>query len=164
MTSSASSDTSVIRLNTQFGDFEAEASNLITFPEGLPGFERCRRFVLLRHSGASLLTCLHAVDGPMASFLAVDPRHVLPHYRCELSETHRFRLGAGSHVPLVWLAVITIGEHDELYVNLRAPVVISPEHLLGLQVMPHNALYPLRHRLDLEELSLTGTDGASCSW
>ena len=164
MSGASSSDHSVIRLNTQFGDFEAAIGNIIAFPEGLPGFEGCRRFVILRHAGPSPLLCLYAVDGPPATFLAIDPRRVLRRYRCVLSDGNRFQLGSGSKTPLLWLALITIANEEELFVNLRAPIVINPDRLLGLQVMPHDALYPLRQRLDLDELALTGTDGASCSW
>jgi flagellar assembly factor FliW len=150
-------------LTTQFGEFEAAASNIVTFPEGLPGFEKCRRFVVLRHAGPSPLMCVHAVDGPAATFLAIDPRYVLRRYRCVLSNADRLRLGVTTTSPLLWLTVITIGSEGEMFVNLRAPIVVNPERLIGLQVMPHNTLYPLRHRLELDEAVLTGTDGPSCS-
>jgi flagellar assembly factor FliW len=152
-----------IRLKTRFGEFEAASSNIVSFPDGLPGFERCRRFVVLRHATSSPLVCLHAVDGPSATFLAIDPRHILRRYRCVLSDADRLRLGVNAAAPLVWLTVITIAQEEELYVNLRAPIVINPERLIGMQVMPYNTLYPLRHRFDLDDALDTGTDGPSCS-
>jgi flagellar assembly factor FliW len=158
MSTKPQSDRSVIRLTTQFGDFEAAAGNIVTFPEGLPGFEGCRRFIILRQTLSPLL-CLSAVDGPPVTFLAIDPRRVLRRYRCALREPDRFRLAAGPKTALLWLTIITIASDDEMYVNLRAPIVINPERLTGVQVMPQGALYPLRQRLDLEELALTGTDG-----
>lgn len=161
MSTTSPSDHSVIRLTTQFGDFEASAANIVTFPEGLPGFEGCRRFIILRQAVTPLL-CLSAVDGPPVTFLGIDPRRVLRRYRCALREPDRFRLGASPKTPLLWLTIITIANDDEMYVNLRAPIVINPERLMGVQVMPQGALYPLRHRLDLEELALTGTDRAAC--
>jgi len=160
MSSTPREESSAIRLSTQFGEFEAAASHIITFPEGLPGFERCLRFVVLRHAGPSPLVCLHAVDGPTASFLAIDPRRVLRRYQCAVSDAVRLRLGAGPNAFLLWLTIITIANDDELFVNLRAPVVINPDRLLGLQVMPHDALYPLHYRLELDALARTGTDGA----
>ena len=162
MSSVPRSERSAIRLNTQFGDFEAAPGNIVSFPEGLPGFEGCRRFILLRHAGPSPLLCLSAVDGPPATFLAVDPRRVLSRYRCIPSDADRLRLGAGPKTPLLWLTLITVADEDEMYANLRAPIVINPERLIGMQVMPRDALYPLRHRIDFDELACTGTDGPSC--
>jgi flagellar assembly factor FliW len=157
------SETATIRLNTPFGDFEAGGDSIVTFPDGLPGFEQCRRFVVLRQAGTTPLVCLHAVDGPAAAFLAIDPRSITSGYRCVLSDSDRLRLGAGPGTTLLWLSIVTIVQDDELYVNLRAPVVINPERLVGIQTVPQRTAYPLRQRIDLPELARTGTDGPSCS-
>jgi flagellar assembly factor FliW len=157
-----SAEPSAIRLTTQFGDFEASGNSIVSFADGLPGFERCRRFVVLRHTQVMPLVCLHAVDGPQAAFLAVDPRRVLGKYRCVVSEADRLRLGAAADTTLLWLSIITIADEHEFFANLRAPVIINPERLVGIQAMPQNALYPLRHRIDLEALAKLEA-GASCS-
>lgn len=159
MTATSSADPSAIRLRTPFGDFEASGNSIVTFPDGLPGFEQCRRFVVLRHAQALPLLCLHSVDGPHAAFLAVDPRRILKRYRCVLSDADRLRLGAGPSTTLLWLSVVTISNEDEFFANLRAPIIINPDRLVGLQAMPHNALYPLRYRIDVDKITLTGTDG-----
>lgn len=136
-----------IRLETRFGTFDVEASALIGFPEGLPGFEQCRRFVVVASDEMAPLQCLHAVDGPAASFLAIDPRRVLPGYRCQLSPHDRQRLSATDESVLLWLAIVTVTDTGDAVANLRAPVVINPDRMVGFQVMPLNTLYPLRQPL-----------------
>jgi flagellar assembly factor FliW len=96
---------------------------------------------------ATPLRRLHAIDGPEASFLAIDPRAVLDNYRCDLSASDRRRLGAGDTDPLLWLAIVMVETTGALTVNLRAPIVINPKTMTGQQVLPHNCLYPLRHVL-----------------
>jgi flagellar assembly factor FliW len=96
---------------------------------------------------ATPLRRLHAIDGPEASFLAIDPRAVLDNYRCDLSASDRRRLGAGDTDPLLWLAIVMVEATGALTVNLRAPIVINPKTMTGQQVLPHNCLYPLRHVL-----------------
>ena len=91
------------------------------------------------------------MDGPAASFLAVDPRVVLPAYRAELGAADRLRLGAAEDQQLLWLALVTMDAGQGPSVNLRAPIVVNPARMLGCQVMPHNSLYPLRHPLALPE-------------
>ena len=81
------------RLTTRFGEVEADPRSLLSFPSGLPGFEQSRRFALLSSIDTAPLQCLHAVSGPSASFLALDPRLVLPDYRCILSPGDAQRLG-----------------------------------------------------------------------
>ena len=73
MKSTSGADASLIRLNTPFGDFEAAGDSIVTFADGLPGFEQCRRFVILSSMATAPLQLLHAVDGPPATFLTIDP-------------------------------------------------------------------------------------------
>jgi len=138
---------SMVRLVTPFGTFTVAGDEIVTFPSGLPGFERCRRFVVLSSPEIAPMRCLQTVDEQAASFLVVDPRAALPDYRCVLGATDLMRLGANPDTPLVWLAIVSFDADGAAFVNLRAPVVINPERMLGFQVMPHNSLYPLRHPL-----------------
>ena len=126
---------------------EITVSEAVTFPDGIPGFESCRRWVVMAAEEATPLRRLHAIDGPEASFLAIDPRGVLDGYRCELSAADRRRLGARDDEPLVWLALVMLDASGDLTVNLRAPIVINPRTMTGQQVLPHDCLYPLRHVL-----------------
>ncbi len=126
---------------------EITVSEAVTFPDGIPGFEACRRWVVMAAEAATPLRRLHALDGTEASFLAIDPRAVLEGYRCELSAADRLRLGAKDDEPLLWLALVMMDSTGALTVNLRAPIVINPRTMSGQQVLPHNCLYPLRHVL-----------------
>ncbi len=134
------------RVDTAFGSFDVAPQDIVAFPAGLPGFEECHRFVVLSSRELDPFKCLQSVDGPSASFLGVDPRRVFPDYRCVLSEVDRARLGHPDPEALVWLAVVTV-QAEQTLVNLRAPVVVNPERMLGYQLMPSNSLYPLRFEL-----------------
>jgi flagellar assembly factor FliW len=136
------------RIDTRFGTFESPADTIIRCPEGLPGFERCRRFVLVSSADLSPLQCLHGLDAPQPSFLVIDPLRVLPTYRCVLGPADRRRLDAAPDEALVWLAIVTIGDGEQSTANLRAPVVINPRRMLGCQVMPHQSLYPVAFPLN----------------
>lgn len=138
-----------IRIETAVGAFDVDTGSIIHFGDGLPGFEATRDFVLLSSPEIAPLHLLHHLGSPAASFLAVDPRLVLAGYRAVLSAGDRQRIGAGEDAALVWLALITMDPEQGPTVNLRAPIVINPERMAGLQTMPHNSLYPLRHPLSL---------------
>jgi flagellar assembly factor FliW len=124
-----------------------QSPHTIRFPHGIPGFESCRSFVLMTTDGDTPLRYLTAVDGAHASFLVIDPRLVMPDYRCELSETDRLQLAAGESTVLLWLALVTVETDGTVVANLRAPIVINPERMTGQQVIPQHTAYPLRHVL-----------------
>ena len=137
-------------ITTGFGTFEIDEADVLTFPQGLPGFESCHRFVLISSSEIAPLQCLHGIGDPPASFVAIDPRLVVPDYRSVLTDADRDRIGAAEGAPLVWLALAALDAEGRATVNLRAPVVIDPVRMVGCQVVPHDDLYSLRHTLPLE--------------
>ena len=123
------------------------AQSTVRFPRGVPGFEACRGFVLMAPENAGPLQYLKSVEGPQADFLVIDPRRVIPTYRCELSETDRLQLGATDDTVLLWLALVMIEADGTITANLRAPIVINPARMVGQQVIPHDSIYPIRHVL-----------------
>ena len=125
---------------------EGLARNAISFPDGIPGFEACHRFVLLTSDALAPLQRIESIEGPPAAFLGIDPRLLLEGYRCTLTATDLRALGADGDSTLLWFAIIS--ETDGvLYANLRAPVVINPQRMIGRQVLPDEGLYPIRHPL-----------------
>lgn len=134
-----------LQLRSRFANVEVDARDVITFPDGLPGYESSRRFVLLELEDVAPLKVLHAVGAPDPCFLVVDPKGVLPNYRCDLSDADRVRLGAADDSTLLWLAIVIVNDDGEVAVNLRAPVVIAPARMTGRQVMPNACVYPLRY-------------------
>lgn len=117
---------------------------VVAFPHGLPGFEDCRSFVVFAAEAANF-QWLSSVEGTAASFLTVDPRHVVPTLRYTLGPADLARLDATADTPLLWLAIVLVEADGTVAVNLRAPIVINPATMVGYQVMPQNSLYPLRH-------------------
>jgi flagellar assembly factor FliW len=126
------------------GGNTVDGKDVISFPEGLPGFEGCRGFVLMSLPEMEPLQHLQSVVGPEATFIGIDPKRVLPSYRCDLSAMDLQRLGASDDSVLLWLALVAIDSDGTVSVNLRAPIVINPENMVGHQVMPYDCLYPIR--------------------
>jgi flagellar assembly factor FliW len=125
----------------------AAAQNAVAFPDGIPGFESCRQFVLLASDDIAPLQRLHSIEGPSANFVGIDPRLVLPTYRCRLSDHDLRVLDAQRDMTLLWLAIVTVEADGTAVANLRAPIVINPERMLGRQVLPDEGLYPIRYVL-----------------
>lgn len=129
----------------QLGEVFVDPKHLIAFPDGIPGFETCKSFALIWSDETAPFHCLHAVGGANASFLTVNPAAALPSFQCTLSAADRTRLGECAESELVWLAIVSIGEDGTVAANLRAPIVINPATMTGFQVLPHQAVYSLRH-------------------
>jgi flagellar assembly factor FliW len=126
---------------------EGLTRNAIAFPDGIPGFEACRQFVLLASEAIAPLQRLESIEGTSAAFVGIDPRLALAEYRCRLSQSDLRALGADASTTLLWFAIISAEADGTLTANLRAPIVINPQRMIGRQVLPDDGLYPIRHVL-----------------
>jgi len=135
-------------VETRFGAFDVDAGAVVMMPDGLPGFEGCRRFVIIAAPTLEPLMCLQGLDAPQPSFLAVDPRLVVPGYQIDLPAPACHRIESSGDDQLLWLAFVRLQDNDAL-VNLRAPVVVNPRRMIGVQVIPADSPYPVDHRLSL---------------
>ena len=136
-------------IETRFGAFTATDRDVVTLVSGLPGFERCRRYVLVSAPSLEPFACLQGLDEPRPSFLTIDPRIVLPGYDTALEDAETKRLDlAASDTPL-WLSVVRL-ESDAATVNLRAPIVVNPRRMIGVQLLPAQSGYSCEHRLPLD--------------
>ena len=136
-------------IETRFGRFTADAADIVTMAEGLPGFERCRRFVLVSAPAIQPFTCFQGLDEPRPSFLAIDPRLAEPRFSESLTPVDQTRLETADGEPLLWLAFVQL-TGDAATVNLRAPIVINPARMIGLQAMPLDSPYAIDHPLRLD--------------
>ncbi len=147
MTPSTAPATTLIE--TRFGTFQAAEYDVIHVSGGIPGFESCTRFVLVSSPEILPFTCLQGLEAPLPSFLVIDPRLVDPSYAFQLSALDHRRLEASHGEPLLWLGIVGVGP-GEATVNLRAPVIVNPRRMVGIQALPHDSAYRHDHPLRLE--------------
>jgi flagellar assembly factor FliW len=124
------------------------ADGVVVFAEGLPGFESCREFVVVVSPETQPFTVLQGVSADGPSFVAIDPRLVDPNYEATLDGPTRARLAVDERAPLLWLAIVAANEDGSATANLRAPVVINPGTMQGIQVISVESRYPVAHPLE----------------
>jgi flagellar assembly factor FliW len=121
---------------------------VVAFPDGLPGFEACRRYVLVRSTVCEPFTILQGVDGPTPpAFVAIDPQLVEPGYARTLEALDLTRLAAREGDTFLWLSLVATQADGQATVNLRAPIVVNPRAMRGIQLVSSDAAYALDHPL-----------------
>lgn len=128
----------------RFGVLEYAEESTLLFPRGLPGFESCRRFVLLDDPRLKPLLHLQSLERPELCFLAVPVRSIEPEYETTLSEEDKETLGR-EHPETLDLTLLSAGGDGELTANLLAPVVIDLATQRGVQAVRWDARYSHRH-------------------
>jgi flagellar assembly factor FliW len=126
---------------------ETVAPAMITFNEGLPGFETCRQFLLMTSPDSEPFAIIRGAspDGP--SFVAIDPARVVPGYALVIEPADLTRLGSDGAQQLLFLSIVTMHGDGRATVNLRAPLVINPASLRGIQIVTPESPYRIDHPL-----------------
>jgi len=118
---------------------------VITFADGLPGFETARQFVLVASPMLNPFTLVQGVEWGTPSFVAIEPRLVDSGYGSALDAADLARLDATTADALLWLALVTARADGSATVNLRAPLVVNPLSMRGIQLIAAESSYRVDH-------------------
>ncbi len=153
--------TTTIQLSgTRFGPLRLDADALITFPEGLVGFSKLKRFALLPHNDEQLFWWLQSIEEEGFAFPVTDPRRFLADYCHPLSPQDLQTLCASQVREFSLWCMVTVPREspDELWLNLQAPLLIEGQARLGKQLVLDASQYPLRYRVFMERKSDAASD------
>ncbi len=129
----------------------------IRFAEALPGLDGAQLWQLVEHEEARPFLWLRSEDRPPLSLLLIDPRIVLPNYAPAISRADLARIGFdGATRPLI-LSIVTLSEGNEAFANLRAPILINPDQMLGAQVILDDARWSVREPILPRQEEAAGT-------
>lgn len=118
------------------GELNVDPSTAIDFPEGLPGFEDCRRFKLFHQEGDKpLVYWLQSLDNPDIAFSVADPTEFGIHYDFTLTDSEMGLLGEGDTTDMLVLIVLykDDGANGPIKGSIKSPLVINTKSLKGLQ-------------------------------
>ncbi len=140
--------------STRFGEIEIKDNSTIFFPEGIPGFQDFKNYVLLRKEDNDMFCFLHSTDTPDLMFILTIPYLVLFDYEfniptedCNLLEIEEKNLED------VGVFVITkIDKNKNIFINLKAPVCINFEKKIGKQIILYNSDYSHQFKLEPEKI------------
>ncbi|MEQ8273195.1 MAG: flagellar assembly protein FliW [Deltaproteobacteria bacterium] len=143
--------------NTRFGSLDIADDKIITFPEGLPGFEG-KRYAFVHDVEHPVVQWLQSIDEPDVALMTIDPVDLGVVYepKPKPGETRLIRSGDKDD-EIIYRVIIRVPEEhpDHLYLNLFAPVYINVDRRLGMQVPLVGSGYNVRELWPPEELSQT---------
>ena len=138
-------------LTERFGELEYSEESTLLFPRGLPGFEECRRFVLLDDPAFAPLVHLQSLETQELCFLALPVRSIDPGYEIALTDEDRGALGLKPEGSLetmtLGLALLSATAEGGFSANLLAPVVIHLSTRRAVQAVRMDTRYSHQHPL-----------------
>ena len=138
-------------IETDYGTVEYSSEDLILFSDGLFGFPKLTRYLLLRlgeGEGDDSILLMLSVEDPNVVFVLINPFFLCPDYSPVLTPEELACLDVTDSGDLSYYAVCVVkNDYRENTVNLKCPLVINPQTRRGIQVILENTSYEYGHRL-----------------
>lgn len=134
--------------NIRFGDIAVPADQVITFPTGLPGFERCRQFAIVDDEESSPFSWMLSVENPRLAFVLLDPLLTWPDYNPRISRDDLKSLSIEKQEEVRLFVIVTLsGEVKDVTANLSGPLLINAANRIAKQLALIDERYTTKHRI-----------------
>ena len=140
-----------MHFKTRFGEIEVPENKIITFEEGIPGFENLRRFVIVSQNTDPIMWLVSLEDENVALPI-MNPWIVRVDYDVVIPESVMKSLKIEKKEDVQIWAVVSIpeGKPENMTINLLAPIVVNTKENLGAQIILEGSEYQLRHSVKEE--------------
>lgn len=135
-----------------FGEIEVNEEKIITLSEGMLGFEKNKKFVLIPHQKDNMFKWFQSIEDPLICFLVIEPVLFMFNYSLEISDDTVSKLKIQTPEEAIIYALVVIPEDPmKISANLAGPIVINTRNRNGVQVVSNNPDHQIKHYI-IEEL------------
>ena len=127
-----------MKLKTKnFGELEVEEDKIITFNQGIPGFNELKEYIIINDEEADSPFCwLQSIEEPELAFVLINPFIICPDYNPNLPDAEVEKLGEATPDQYSVLSIVKVPEDVvQMSANLRAPIVINLNTRKGMQII-----------------------------
>ena len=132
-----------------FGEVDIEDEKILTFDNGIMGFEDMKRWTLIydiEKGSEGPISWFQLLDMAELALPVINPYTVTAVYEPVVEDELLKPLGEFKDEELVTFLTITIPSEDpsKTTANFRAPILINPVNRKGIQVIVNNEDYPIK--------------------
>lgn len=134
-----------------FGEIDVDDQKIITFDNGLIGFEYLKKFTLIYNNESETsqtVTWLQSLDEPMVAFPALSPFYVMTDYNPIVEDEVLTKLGELTEENTAIFLTLTVpSDITKMTTNLKAPIIINADTKKGCQVIAENPEYVVKYNI-----------------
>lgn len=154
-------------IETDYGTVEYSPEDLIVFTDGLFGFLKLTRYLLLRineEEGDDSILLMLSVEDPNVVFVLINPFFLCPDYSPVLTPEELACLEVTDSGELSYYTICVVrNDYLENTVNLKCPLAINPKTRCGIQIILENTSYEYVHKLGSFPSVTSSNDGSDGS-
>jgi len=134
---------------TKLGEMDLSEKEIITFEEGIPGFDHLRKFAIVSVARTEPIKWLVSLEDRDVALPIIDPWIVRLDYHVDIPEKDVQDLGIEKNEDVsVWcVVVIPKDKPDDATINLLAPIVVNMKNGKAKQIIMETDEYTIKHRI-----------------
>lgn len=142
-------NSSILNLSTEkFGNLRIEKENIITFENGILGFEDLKEFVIVDIEECLPFEWLVSVKDPLIAFPILNPMPFFTDYNPMQSINDLTSLNIKDKKSVEVFCTVTLGNNpSNVTINLKGPILINMKNKKGKQFVLIEDYYSLHHPL-----------------
>ncbi|WP_167956055.1 flagellar assembly protein FliW [Anaerosporobacter faecicola] len=133
-----------------FGEINLDDDKIITFQNGLMGFENYKNYTILYNieDTKSKISWLQSTEEPELAIPIISPAVVKEDYNPTVEDEVLKPLGELTDENLVVFLVVTVpSDLEKTTVNLKAPIIINADTKKGCQIIAENSDYVVKYNI-----------------
>ena len=133
---------------TRFGELEVNPNDVITFSEGLLGFENLKKYFVVDPGDSTLILWLQSTEDEKVAFPIIEPKIFKPDYIAKLLPADLNGLELETLQTAKLYSILTIPANvTEMSANLKAPVVVNSAKKVGKQIVLQDSKLSVKHEM-----------------
>lgn len=134
-----------------FGEVDLDENKVITFEDGIIGFEDCKRYTILYNNeegDSSTISWLQSLDAPELALPVISPLSVLADYNPIVEDEVLKPLGELTEENIIILLTLSVpSDITKMSANLKAPLIINADTKKGCQIIAENPDYVIKYNI-----------------
>lgn len=132
-----------------FGEIDLSEDKILTFDNGIMGFEDCKKYTILYDSEKAerpVISWLQSLDEQALALPIISPLYVKEDYNPMVEDELLDSLGELTEDNLALFVTMTVpSDLTKMTCNLKAPIVINADTRKGCQIVADNADYAIKY-------------------
>lgn len=136
-------------LTKYFGEIEISKDNIITFNDGVYGFEKYRKYIVIDIENNKNFKCLQSIEEEYIAFIITNPWNFFKGYEIDIPDDELENLNIVEIEDMEIQTIVTVPKDmKKMTVNLQAPLILNIKNKIAKQIILNNNNYKTKHYIN----------------
>ena len=133
---------------TRFGELQVNKEDIITFSEGVLGFEKLKQFFVVDPGDSTLILWMQSIEDSEIAFPIIEPKIFKPDYVAKLLPADMASVDLEALSDAKIYRILTIPSNiTEMSANLKAPIVINNKKKVAKQIVLQDSKLSVKYEM-----------------